>query len=115
SDQILPVTQHYYVLIGPDIGDILGFSKGFPQSLSLTDRKKRITVVLADDVALDIQKIASSYAFFKTIDPVFQKISIIIIRHEADFIGISLLGQIGVPPIVRHLPDVRFLEVRQRK
>src|SRR5690606_12009877 len=103
------------VFIRSDIGHIFGFSKRGTQTFSLTDSKKGIPVVLTYNVATDIEKCSTGHSFLQSFNSVFKKIPVIIIRNKTDFVGITLFGQISIPPIMGHLPDRRLLELGQWK
>src|SRR5690606_24029333 len=67
------------------------------------------------NVSTDIEKCSAGHSFLQSFNSVFKKIPVIIIRNKTDFVGITLFGQIGIPPFVGHLPDRRLLKLGQRK
>lgn len=108
SYQIIDITQHNGVGIGPDFRDVDGFAQGDAQTFALTDRIKRITFVLTEYIAVYVDEWSTVHFLLKRRYAPFQEPAVVIVRHKTDLVAFSFFRQIGIARIIGHLPHFHF-------
>src|SRR5690606_4805177 len=75
-----------------DLRHVDRVSERQPEPAPLTDRIEWIAIVTPDDGAVGCDERSTRYALPEPLDPILQKPPIIVVRNEADFVGVGLIS-----------------------
>jgi hypothetical protein len=99
------------IIFRVQLHDVDGFRRGDAETFALADGVERDAVVLAEDVTVQVHDVAARFLHKVGL---LQKAAVIVIRHEADFHALFLVGGLEIA-MTRHFARIALGLFTERK